>query len=81
MGVILTLSLLGLLHIWFIPSDNIDAYLFVFATLYFFLTLSSLYLIFHTKKNWKIISIVSFVVAGCALAYDIFGIALGSMQF
>lgn len=75
------LSLLSILHLWNIPSEDTDVYLIAFSSFYIAVIISSLIFTIKLRGKWKFLTVGNLIIAISLLAYDLFGLALGAMQF
>lgn len=74
-------SLVGILHLWRLPTSNLDVYLLIFASIYLILALISIVCIILVPGWFKIIAVLELLLSGVVIVYDLFGVALGAMQF
>jgi hypothetical protein len=78
---VLAFTVVGLAHLWFISSENINQFLITFAAIYALMTLFSFILAIKLVGKLKILAVINTVLAILVLVYDIFGLALSGMQF
>ncbi len=79
--LVVSITLFSVTHLLNGPTDGMDTYLLLFAIFYSIVIVLSVIFAVLLKKGWRGLAIVNILLAACLLIYDIFGIALGAMQF
>ena len=79
--LVVSITLFSVTHLLNGPTDGMDTYLLLFAIFYSIVIVLSVIFAVLLKKGWRVLAIVNILLAACLLIYDIFGIALGAMQF
>jgi len=71
----------GVAHLWSVPTREMGSYLLTFLSLYVVLAIAFFGFIVTLPGKKKVISAIGLVLSLLIAGYDLFGIALGAIQF